>query len=624
MAAKNKKKQVKKTTTQASNRNVGETSGVKKNPLSSKPVIGGSWKINAGIFILLGLATVFLYSKDLHIGFFDTDDTNYVVENPLIKSFSAHNISQILSKPYFANYSPLHLFSYMIDYAIGGSDAYGFHLSSNIWAGFVSGLVFLVALALTNNKIISIASAILFIVHPVHVEAIVWISSRKDLVAAAFILPSFLVYLKYRRTVAKKTAWYCLSLFLFIVALAGKLSVASFPAVLLAYDLFIERRSLARSIVDKIPFLIAAGIFAMAVSAAQPPTGHHVQPLILSGVFFQNLWILSGFGTYVIYRVPPDSWSIIIKLFCLLGMIAAFILPYFLRRRYPMAMLLIYWILFMFIPSQVLSFIHPVADRYMYLPSVGAVILIAAGIFKLGKKLGEKGKFASIVVLLIIGFFWTKTTVGYINEWADPRSVWYAATKKSTDPQVFSGLGIHYQNVSDKLGPTPRGTPLTKEEALDLASALWADNPKLAALKAEIESGKQDGENIQAFKSYMHQLAWNSFDTALKNKTTTMTNIYFRRGLLLFDDGKFEEAKKEFLACINEASHDTFEEGKDEFVVRSHNGLGIAAWHEANYQEAYRYLKMAFDEQNQFGKVWVPELANNLKQLEGILASQPH
>jgi hypothetical protein len=624
MASKNKKKQVKKTVTPATNRNTGETSGAKKNLVSSKPVIEGSWKINAGIFLLLALATVFLYSKDLHIGFFDTDDTGYVTENPFIKSFSAENLQRIFAKPYFANYSPLHLLSYMIDYAIGGLDAYSFHLSSNIWAGLVSGLVFLVALALTNNRIISIASAILFIVHPVHVEAIAWISSRKDLVAATFILPSFLVYLKYRKAITKKTTWYCLSLFLFILALAGKLSVATFPAVLLAYDLFIERRSLARSIVDKVPFLIAGAIFAMAVSAAQPPTGHHLDPLVLSGVFFQNLWILSGFGTYVIYRVPPEAWNAILKLFCLLGMLAAFILPYFLRRRYPLMVMLIYWILFTFIPSQVLSFIHPVADRYMYLPSVGVVIMITVGIFEAGKWLGEKGKLASIIALLVIAFFWTKATIGYINEWADPRSVWYTAVRKSSDPQVFSGLGIHYQNVSDKLGPSPRGTPLTKEEALRLAATIWADNPKLPALKAEIQAGKQDGETIQAFKNYMHQLAWDAFDTALKNKITTMTNVYFRRGLILFDDGKFEEAKKEFLATINEASHDTYEEGRDEFVVRSHNALGIVAWHEGNYQEAYRYLKMASNEQNQFGKLWVPELEGNLKQLEGILSSQPH
>src|SRR5207302_308176 len=161
----------------------------------------------------------------------------------------------ILSNPYFANYSPVHLFSYMLDYAVAGENAYAFHLSSNIWAGFVAGFVFLTSLALTQNRILSVAAAILFIVHPVHVEAVAWISSRKDLVATAFALPSFLAYLKWRSN--KNRKWYIISVLLFLVAVAGKLSVATFPAVFLAYDLFIEKRSLARSLADKIPFLLA-------------------------------------------------------------------------------------------------------------------------------------------------------------------------------------------------------------------------------------------------------------------------------------------------------------------------------------------------------------------------------
>ena len=79
----------------------------------------------------------------------------------------------------------------MLDHAIAGLNAHAFHLSSNLWAGVVAGFVYLVALALTQHRRTAIAAAALFVVHPVHVEAIAWISSRKDLVAAAFVLPAF-------------------------------------------------------------------------------------------------------------------------------------------------------------------------------------------------------------------------------------------------------------------------------------------------------------------------------------------------------------------------------------------------------------------------------------------------
>ena len=102
----------------------------------------------------------------------------------------------------------------MLDHAIAGLNAYTFHLSSNLWAGIVAGFMYLAALTLTQHRLTAIAAALLFIVHPVHVEAVAWISSRKDLIAAAFVLPSLLAYLKYRQRGA--ITWYVASMLLFL------------------------------------------------------------------------------------------------------------------------------------------------------------------------------------------------------------------------------------------------------------------------------------------------------------------------------------------------------------------------------------------------------------------------
>ena len=99
-------------------------------PRAVKPLIPGPWQTNAGIFLLLIIATLILYSGDLHLGFFAVDDPQYVTDNPWIHGMSGRNLNFILGHPYFANYSPLHLFSYMLDYAVAGPNAYAFHLSS--------------------------------------------------------------------------------------------------------------------------------------------------------------------------------------------------------------------------------------------------------------------------------------------------------------------------------------------------------------------------------------------------------------------------------------------------------------------------------------------------------------
>src|SRR4030095_13651395 len=111
----------------------------KSSSRSRESILPGSWQFNTGIFFLFVIVTAFLYSGDLHLGFFRVDDQQYIVRNPWIQGVTAENISNILSKPYFVNYSPVHLFSYMIDFAIGGLNAFVFHMSSNIWAGIVAG-----------------------------------------------------------------------------------------------------------------------------------------------------------------------------------------------------------------------------------------------------------------------------------------------------------------------------------------------------------------------------------------------------------------------------------------------------------------------------------------------------
>ena len=571
----------------------------------------------------LTIASALLYIGILRVDFLGLDDPQYVVNNPWIRSFSLQNLQHIFTTPYFANYSPFHLLSYMLDYAFAGASPFVFHFSSNIWAGLVAGFVFLVALALTGNRIVSVAASLLFIVHPAHVEAIGWVASRKDLVAAAFALPSFLTYLRYRQGGANARWWYISSLALFLVAVAGKLSVATFPAVFVAHDLFVERRPLARSLLDKVPFVVAAAVFAVIVASTQPPTGHRPLPYAMLAAFAQSGWLLTGFGTYVIYRVPPNpNAGALLQIAGAAMLVAMFAAPLLLRRRWPMAVVLLYWILFAFIPSQGLAFQHPVTDRYLFFPSVAAVILIAWALIKTSERFGRRGLFAAIGLLAIISIVWTRTTLAYLREWRDPRSVWYGATQKSSDSDTYYNLGSYYQDMAGRLGKTQRGAPLPKGKAETLAAAVWARDPRLPQLLSEWQQGQQGGPIEQEFKHHLRRLAYDAYEQRIRNKgILSLPNVYFRRGLILSDDGDKQGARKDFLAAADDAAKFPFAEWRNEMLVRSHNALGITAWQEGNFPEALRWLKMAEEEQTRAGENWVPDITANRKKLEGIIAS---
>jgi hypothetical protein len=589
----------------------------------SRPVLPGPWQVNAGAFLLLVGATLALYASDLRLGFFFLDDPQYVLENQWIKAISPSNLWHIVTVPYYANYSPFHLLSYMLDYAVAGANAVVFHLSSNIWGGLVAGFVFCVALALTGRQMVAVAAGALFVFHPAHVEAIAWISSRKDLVAAAFALPSFLAYLYYRQGGPTARRWYVVALLLFMIAVAGKLSVAGLPAVFLVYDVFVEKRPLGSSLPDKVPFLFLAIIVAWVAAGVQPSTGRHPEAYVLVAALIQSIWLFTGFGSYVIYRVAPESPpSDAIQVGAAILLLAIFGIPLLLRRRAPRVMLLIYWILFGFIPTQALSFFHPVTDRYLFLPSVAAVILLAWGIIVCGERFGRGGLISASAVLGIIAVLWAWTTLAYLREWHDPRSVWYLAAQKSSDSQVYWNLGIYYQEVADGLGTKPRVARLSDQEARRVALGIWAGDPRLPALLAEWNKGQHAGPIEGQFQDHLRALAWAAFDRVLSTRgNRIMPSLYFRRGLILSDRGDLAGARREFTSALDEAGRHRYVEAREEMTVKSQNALGIIAWTEGQYTEAMRWLTMAEEEQNRAGRNWLPDLTANRKRLEGLMGS---
>jgi hypothetical protein len=612
--------------TVASRRSAAEKRQHKSGKRKSDPryvsIVPGSWQLNTGIVLLFIVATAVLYAGDLHLGFFRVDDQQYVVSNPWIQGITWEHFTQILFNPYYLNYSPLHLLSYSLDYAVGGLNAQAFHLSSNLWAGVVAGFVYLVALALTQERRTAMVAALLFVVHPAHVEAVAWISSRKDLVAAAFVLPCVLAYLNYRQRGA--IGWYIVSLLLFLFALLGKLSVAAFPAVLVVLDLVLEKRPLGRSITDKIPFLVLAALVAVAVQHAQPSTGLQPDLAMHAKAFVQSLWLLTGLGNYVIYRVPPAPGGTLSQLVGLGILLGLFVLPLLLRKRYPVATVSIYWILFTYLPTQVLPFSYPVTDRYLLLPSVGAVILIAWLLLKATDRLHRWKVAAATTLVTVVSFIWLTKTIDYLSEWRDPRSVWFAATRKSDDVHLYYELGWEYREKAASFGMHPRNAPLPPKEAKYYASIVWKDDPRFPKLLAELAENQHSGPVEKAFKEYLLAKAGENFDEAVTRKGAhIMPDLFLSRGVYFLDKSDMQSVKQEFLAEIDEASGLPYSEGQQEALIACHYNLAVAEQALGHSKDALSWVRLAEEEQDKLGRTVLPEITPARQKLESMATTPP-
>lgn len=574
----------------------------------------GAWRHLLAVAVVSCL-TLVVYGPALDLGFFHLDDPTYVTNNPWIKGFTAVNLQHMLTQPYFANYSPVHLLSYALDYAIAGLDPRAYHLSNLIWGAVAALGVYVLALRLLDRWWAALAASILFVVHPAHVEAVAWISSRKDLIAAAFATLSVAAYLHYRENPSRRAAWYWGSLLLFLLGLAGKLSVVPVPAILLGFDWFLERRRGWQMLIDKIPHGALVLVFGLRVMAAQPPTRNEFEIVVFAQSTLQNLWLLTGLGEYTLARGRPEEINPAAGAAIVVATATLAVGPAFLARWVGgRAVALIYWLLLSLIPPQVLSFVHPVADRYLFFPSVAVAMLIAMPLPNLVGQRGRTGWGVTAVIFAIVAAVWTLAATRYLSEWNDPRSVWYGAAQKSDDVVVYQYLGTHYQDEADRLPARVAGDGAQREQAASLVRAVWGDDPRAESLTPE---------HVRAFQSRLRELAGEAFEEALRRKgTRVVPNLYFRMGKLAMDTGDFARADLEFQRAFEEAQRHTSADVRGELAVRSLHARALVRWKQKDYEAARQWLERAQQEQDKSGRVWVPELPQHRQQLEAIMQRQ--
>jgi hypothetical protein len=148
-------------------------------------------------------------------------------------------------------FRPLFIWSYVFDSHLWGARSIGYHLTNVVVHGLNAFLVFKLATAILQspniesrtNRIAAIAAAALFLLHPSHSEAVVWISGRADLLATLFALLCLRAYLAYAES--NQTLYLCAALALFAVALLAKESAICTPFLILVIGLF-RREQLAR------------------------------------------------------------------------------------------------------------------------------------------------------------------------------------------------------------------------------------------------------------------------------------------------------------------------------------------------------------------------------------------
>lgn len=335
-------------------------------------------------------ATFAIYAPARHFHFVNFDDDQYVYNNPSVqKGLTLESVRWALTTGYFGLWFPVTWFSYLTEITLFGVDPAAMHRTS-LGLHLLNVVLLIGALArLGVTPATAWLSGAIFALHPASVESAVWISARKDVLSASL---GFMALIAYAGIVGPRPrrAWLGAALF-FTLGLLAKPMLVPLPVALLAFDYWpLERKeALTRWIAEKSPLMAISVVIAALAYATQHALGalpdleviplwtRVANSLTAPWAYLQGLFWPTRFCVF--YPSPMSERSLLIVLASAVGLGVVTSALWWLRRRWPAGWVGWVFFLVMFAPLSGIVPIggHWLADRYLYVPSVGIYLLVA-------------------------------------------------------------------------------------------------------------------------------------------------------------------------------------------------------------------------------------------------------
>ena len=366
--------------------------------------------------------------------FTNWDDPRHVTANSAIQHLTLENISFLFVRVEGANYAPLSLWSHGLDWALYGKDGWAHGVTNALLHALCSVLVIRCCRQAGLDATTSFGAGALFAVHPIHAESVAWISGRKDVLCSVFLLSCHLLFFSWRRS-GKKSSYFTSVFCLALACLSKPLAISAFP-VLWLYDVLILKTSIRPSLRSLSPHLAicfsAACVAVWSQNAGNAfPEGSDVRwgavDLASTTMLMQMVRCFAPYpfspfypGSFLGGVSPFLLWSATV---CLIGM-SGYLLVQIRASR---------WRLLAFAWFAQLGFLAPVsgiiplgftsvADRYCYLPSIAACVIVAWLLSRLYERRHSVG--AGVIVLSVLAAACSLETHRRARAWASSKTLW--------------------------------------------------------------------------------------------------------------------------------------------------------------------------------------------------------
>jgi tetratricopeptide (TPR) repeat protein len=439
---------------------------------------------------------LFVYLPVRNFDFVNYDDPDYVTENLHVRSgLTANGVAWALTSRDAGNWHPLTWISHMLDCQFFGLNGGGHHLTSLALHLLNTLLLFWVLMRLTGALWRSASVALLFALHPLHVESVAWVAERKDVLSATFWFLTILAYIRFveQRTLRR----YLAVLLLFCLGLMAKSMLVTLAFVLLLLDVWPLKRwpeAGWRSLfLEKLPLIAVAAAASLITFVAQRHAG------AVTGLDSIPIPVRLGnacisYLTYLIQTVWPAGLAAFYPLPLALpavqaiasaaSLVALSVLAWRSVSRRPYLFTGWFWYVGALVPViglvQVGSQSH--ADRYTYLPLVGIFVIAGWGLADIVE---WRPRTRTLVVTLAVAATtaWISTTSRQLSYWRSTAPLFeHALDVTSGNFIALDGLGNllrtegRHREAIARYEAAVRMRPGYEPTHVHLASALLADD----------------------------------------------------------------------------------------------------------------------------------------------------
>jgi tetratricopeptide (TPR) repeat protein len=419
------------------------------------------------IALLLALATLAVYLPAVNHGFILYDDGDYVTQNRMVQDgLTPAGIQWAFTTFHSANWHPLTWLSHMADCELFGTSAAGPHFVNVLLHAANTVLLFALWLQLARREPKTgelpppdalwpaALVAALFALHPLHVESVAWVAERKDVLSTFFGLLALLFYARFAMSAGGRPKFsYWLAVFFFACGLMAKPMLVTLPFVMLLLDYWPLARwsaaALPRLLVEKIPFFLltaascvityiaqshgdAAHLHGAVQSLAEVPLAYRLAnvPVALAEYLLKLAWPARLALIYPMPdRIPPLTIVVALAVLLLVTLAA-----WMERKRNPF--LLMGWLWFLGTLVPVIGLVKvgdaAMADRYMYIPSIGIFVALAFGAQKIAGHLSLPKWAPAVAAVLVLGAL-AAVTERQLQFWRDDEALFQHAMEVTTD-----------------------------------------------------------------------------------------------------------------------------------------------------------------------------------------------